>query len=387
MFNRTYAEIDLGAVEQNMRAMRANIDKNARMFGVVKADAYGHGAAAVAKTISPWVSLYAVATPDEALALREAGLQKGILILGPVHKSWYPELITKRIRPAIVDWQGAKDLSEAAEKLGTEARFHLAVDTGMSRIGLFPEEYELAAKIAALPFLRMEGVFTHFARADETDKTAAGKQFEAFRSFLRGAEALGAVPEIAHCGNSAAILELPHMALNAMRAGISIYGIYPSDEVKKDILLKPVMSLRSHITLIRPLEAGKSVSYGGTYTADHPIRIATVSAGYADGVPRGLSGKGRVLIRGKSAPILGRVCMDQFMVDVTGIPEAEPDDVVTIIGRDGAEEISVEEVCRISGRFYYEIPCLITARVPRIYVKDGEILDAGSLRESPEPSL
>ena len=372
MFYRTYAEIDLDALCHNMSVMRERTDKNAKLIGVMKADAYGHGAGPVARTISPWVSLYAVASAEEGLSLRKEGIEKPVLVLGPVHKSIYPELIRQDIRPAVASYRMAEELQTAALSVGKTAPFHLAVDTGMGRIGLFPEEYEEAGRIALLPGIRMEGIFTHFARADETDKASAVRQYESFLEFVKKAKECGASPEMVHCGNTAAILDLPHTALNAMRAGIGIYGLYPSDEVDKSIGLRPVMSLKSHITQVRNLQAGQSVSYGGTFTADRTMRIATVSCGYADGMPRGLSGKGRVLIHGKSARILGRVCMDQFMADVTGIPEAAPEDVVTIIGRDGTEEITMEETARISGRFHYEIPCLITPRVPRIYVKKGE---------------
>ena len=356
-FDRIYAEVDLGRIEENMEAMKEHLRPGTKMYGVVKTDAYGHGAVPVARTIDRFVCGYAVATVDEGLKLRRHGIEKEILCLGPVSAGRYQECLENDISLPVFEYRRAKELSDAAAAEGKTAKIHIAVDTGMSRIGLFPDEgsVEIVKEIAKLPALRIAGMFTHFARADEADKTA------------------GVEVPVCHCSNSAGIVELPDFNMDAVRAGITIYGLYPSDEVKQDIIsLKPAMALKSFITYIKEIGPGTEVSYGGTFKAEKTMRIATVSAGYGDGYPRNLSGKGEVLIHGKRAKILGRICMDQFMADLTEIPEAKEGDSVTLVGRDGNQEITMEELAEISGGFHYEIPCLIGKRVPRRYVKNGK---------------
>ena len=378
-FDRIYAEVDLGRIEENMEAMKNNLRPGTKMYGVVKTDAYGHGAVPVAKTIDRFVCGYAVATVEEGLHLRRHGIEKEILSLGPVAASRYKECLEKEISLPVFEYQKAKELSDAAVAEGKTAKIHIAVDTGMSRIGLFPDEksVELVKEIAKLPGLKIGGMFTHFATADEADKTKAMEQYRRFHAFCDAVKAAGVEVPVCHCSNSAGIVELPDFNMDAVRAGITIYGMYPSDEVKQDIItLKPAMELKSFITYIKEIGPGTEVSYGGTFKAERTMRIATVSAGYGDGYPRNLSGKGEVLIHGKRAKILGRICMDQFMVDLTGIPEAKEGDLVTLVGRDGAEEITMEEVAEVSGGFHYEIPCLIGKRVPRRYVKDGKEVGA-----------
>ena len=363
-FDRIYAEVDLGHIEENMKAMKEHLRPGTKMYGVVKTDAYGHGAVPVARTIDRFVCGYAVATVDEGLKLRRHGIEKEILCLGPVSAGRYQECLENDISLPMFEYQRAKELSDAA-----------VVDTGMSRIGLFPDEgsVETVKEIAELPALRIAGMFTHFARADEADKTKAGEQYRRFHAFCDAGKAAGVEVPVCHCSNSAGIVELPDFNMDAVRAGITIYGLYPSDEVKQDIIsLKPAMALKSFITYIKEIGPGTEVSYGGTFKAEKTMRIATVSAGYGDGYPRNLSGKGEVLIHGKRAKILGRICMDQFMVDLTGIPEAKEGDSVTLVGRDGNQEITMEELAEISGGFHYEIPCLIGKRVPRRYVKNGK---------------
>lgn len=375
-YTRVYAPIDLDAAAYNMQSMQNNLKPGTGMIGVVKTDGYGHGAVPVAKAIDPYVKGYAVATIDEALILRRHGITKPVLILGVTHASRYEELIDGEIRPAVFTMEQAKPLSELAVKKGKKAKIHLALDTGMSRIGMTPDEVgaDLAAEIAALPGIEAEGLFTHFARADEADKTAAGVQLRRYLHFAELLRERGVEIPVKHCANSAAIMELPETHLDLARAGISIYGMYPSDEVLRERMpLKPVMGLKSYITYVKIIEAGTEVSYGGTFRAENTMRIATVPVGYGDGYPRALSGKGYVLILGRRAPILGRVCMDQMMVDVTEIPGAKTDTEVTLLGRDGAEEITVEELARISGGFHYEIVCDIGKRVPRVYIKGGTV--------------
>lgn len=376
-YTRVYAPIDLDAVAYNMESMKNNIAADTGMIGVVKTDAYGHGAVPVAKTIEPYVQGYAVATIDEALILRHHGITKSILILGVTHPSRYEDAINEEIRLATFTMEQAKPLSELTVSMGKTAKIHLAVDTGMSRIGMRPDEKsaDMVKKMAALPGIEIEGMFTHFAKADETDKTNANGQLQKYLDFVELLQKRGIEIPIKHCSNSAGIIDLPQANLDVVRAGISIYGMYPSDEVEKSqVLLRPVMGLKSFITYVKTLYPGQEVSYGGHFVAEKEMKIATIPVGYGDGYPRNLSCKGHVIIRGKKAPILGRVCMDQFMVDVTHIPEAAVDTEVTLIGTDGEETILVEDLANAGGGFHYEIVCDIGKRVPRVYYKNGEIV-------------
>ena len=371
---RVYARIDLGAVEENFRNMKANLAEGVRMIGVIKTDGYGHGAVQIARKIQDYDYLwgFAVATVEEAMELREAGMVKPILILGFTFPEDYDTVVRNSLRPAVFKLSMARELNEAARRAGVKAPIHLALDTGMSRIGLAAtaEGADEAAKIAELDCLEIEGLFSHFARADEADKTSAYEQFDRYQRFAGMLKERGIEIPMKHIANSAAIAELPDVQLDAVRAGITIYGIYPSDEVDRSKLaLRPVMSLISHIAYIKEVPAGTPVSYGGTFVTSRTTRIATIPVGYGDGYPRLLSGKGDVLIRGKRAPILGRVCMDQLMVDVTDI-EAQEFDQVTLLGTDADETISVDEIGHLSGRFPYELTCDINQRVPRVFV-DG----------------
>ena len=298
-FDRIYTEIDLGHIEENMESMEKNLRPGTKMYGVVKTDAYGHGAVPVAKTIDRFVCGYAVATVEEGVQLRKHGITKEILILGPVAAPRYEECIRQELCMPVFELDKAEGMSEAAEKLEKTAHVHIAVDTGMSRIGLRPDtaSVEMVKKIAALPGVKIDGMFTHFARADEADKTGARQQYDRFKNFCDAVKAAGVEVPVCHCSNSAGIVEMQEMNMDAVRAGITIYGLYPSDEVRKDILtMKPAMALKSFITYIKEIGPGTEVSYGGTFKADRTMRIATVSAGYGDGYPRNLSGRGEVLI-------------------------------------------------------------------------------------------
>lgn len=375
--NRVKAVISLDAVEQNFREMRKNIAEDTKMIAVVKADAYGHGAVPIAHLIEnhDYIWGFAAATAEEAVHLRQAGITKPILILGIVFDEYFPELVQYDIRPAVCEYDEAKKISDEAVLQNKTVHIHIALDTGMTRIGYadIPESVEEIKKIAELPKLEIEGMFTHFARADEYDRSPAMVQLERYQDFSKRVEEAGVDIPLHHCSNSAGIIRVPEANLSIVRAGITIYGIYPSSEVERDIVkLAPVMELKSHITYVKDVPAGAAISYGGTYVADKKRRVATIPVGYADGYPRQLSNKGWVLIHGKKAPILGRVCMDQFMADVTEIDNVKKGDEVTLLGRDGDEFISIEEMGDLCGRFSYEFACDISPRVPRVYIKDGK---------------
>jgi alanine racemase len=273
-------------------------------------------------------------------------------------------------------YDSIEEIDNTAAKIGKKAKVHIKVDTGMGRIGILPDEsgLEYVKAIMSKKNIEIEGIFTHFARADEIDKTSAHKQLDLFKGFVKDIkDSLGLDIPVKHCSNSAGIIELPEANMDMVRAGITLYGLYPSDEVSKEIVpLKPALSLYSHIVYVKTVHKGDSISYGGTFTASKDVRVATVPLGYADGYPRSLSGKGYVLIRGRKAPILGRVCMDQFMVDVTDIPDVKEDDIVTLIGYDGGQHISAEALGDLSGRFNYELVCDLNVRLPRVYIYNGK---------------
>ena len=373
-YENTYVKIDLDAISANIDAIREKT--GVPVMAVVKADAYGHGAIAVAKLLQDKCAFFGVSSVAEALELRQAGLRNPILILGHTPVDAYPDLIRHAIRPAIFRWEDALSLSEEAVRQNTTADFHLAVDTGMSRIGFQPTRANaaLCAKIAGLPGLRAEGLFSHFATADCADLSRAKAQAALFDAFNEMLTELGVRIPIRHMNNSAGLMNFD-CQYEMVRAGIITYGLYPSDEVDPRLLkLKPALQWFSRISHIKTLEAGREVSYGGTFVTTGPTRVATVTAGYADGYRRCLSGKFFVLIHGKRAPILGRICMDQMMVDVTGIPEAQPGDCVTLVGKSGDACISVEQIAAEAASFNYEFICGISRRVPRMYYQDGKLV-------------
>ena len=380
-YQRVWAEVDLDAIWENMVHMKENIAENTKILAVIKTDGYGHGGVPIAKMLEQldFMFGYAAATYEEAHVLREAGVKKPILILGYTFPYCYEELIREEIRPAVYRRDTVEELVAAAAKVGQKAKVHIKVDTGMGRIGITPDEegLEFVRFLMGHPELEVEGIFTHFAKSDEEDKTSAYHQLALFQNFIdRIQTELGLTIPVKHCSNSAAILEMPQANMDMVRAGITTYGLYPSEEVSKDIVpLRAAMSLYSHIVYCKTIHAGQSVSYGGLFTAQKDTRVATIPVGYGDGYPRSLSGKGYVLIRGKKAPILGRVCMDQFMVDVTDIPDVKIGDEVTLIGRDGDEVITMEEVGSLSGRFNYEFVCDLGKRIPRVYRQHGEITE------------
>ena len=376
---RVYAKVDLEAIASNMKAMKALLPEQTGMLGVVKADAYGHGAVPVARAIEPYVSGFAAATAEEAVQLRKAGLKGLILVLGVPFPEDFEDLIRWEIRPAVFEWEQAKELSRLALLCHKVLPIHLAVDTGMSRIGMKPgeEALELVKRVSCLEGIRIEGIFTHFSRADETDLSCTEEQLKAFEAFDRQLREQGIRIPLRHCSNSAAIVGgLSSNQLELCRAGIALYGLYPSGEVRKDLAaLTPALELISCVSCLRDIGPGTAVSYGGTFVADRPMRIATIPVGYGDGYPRSLSGKGAVLIHGQRAPILGRICMDQFMVDVSHIPDVRNFDEAVLLGFQGGEHISAEEIAEASGGFHYEILCGLNKRIPRVYIREGKAVE------------
>ena len=369
------ANVDLDAIRHNILEMRKHIRPQTKLLAVIKADGYGHGAVAVAKALNDLADYYAVARLGEATELRRYGIIKPILILGYSAPEEYQELIEQDITITVFRLEDARRLSEAAGKLGKTAKIHIKIDTGMSRIGYMCdlEAVEEIKQIAKLPNLNMEGIFTHFAKADEANKDAFHGQLLRFRSMLDALEREGITFAIRHAANSAAIMEEGDLGLDMVRSGISTYGLYPSDEVDPSSAdLIPAMSLTSKISHIKTLAKGIGIGDGWTYTTEKETVVATIPVGYADGYKRALSNQGRVLIRGQYAKILGRVCMDQIMVDVTEIPDAAVGDTVTLFGQDGEASIPVEEIANMSESFNYEFVCGIASRVPRIYTMNGK---------------
>lgn len=375
-YSRLCAEIDLDAIDHNLAFMRGRLSGGTKICAVIKADGYGHGAVPIARHLEEkdFIWGYACATPEEAMILRHAGIRKPIILLGYAFPESYEDILDYDIRAAVFDLPAARGLSAKAETAGHTAKIHLAVDTGMGRIG-FPcteSAADEACKIASLPGVSIEGLFTHFARADEPSLECTKAQLRKFLNFSEMLAERGLEIPIRHAGNSAAAIRFPASHLDMVRAGITIYGLMPSDDVASEMrALLPAMRLVSHISYVKTLPEGCPVSYGGTYVTSRETRVATVPAGYADGYPRQLSGRGHVLIRGKKVPVIGRVCMDQFMVDVSSVPDAKRGDEVVLIGRSGSESITAEEIGRLSGRFNYELVSCITKRVPRRYLLNG----------------
>ena len=371
-YRRICANISLKALEHNLDAIHGCIERDTKIIAVVKADGYGHGAVPLAEVMEQREDIwgYAVATPEEAEELYSNGIKKPILILGYTFPEYDEQIVKEGLRPAVFSLERAKQLSEEAVCQNKDCKIHIKLDTGMSRIGFQVTEQSAdeIAQIAALPNIIIEGIFTHFSKADETDKTFTRKQADTYEQMLTWLKDRQIEIPIHHVSNSAGIVDLPEYNKDIVRAGIILYGLWPSDEVEKNnINLQPLLSLKSHVVHVKELEPGRIISYGGTFEVEKTMQIATVPVGYADGYPRSLSNKGYMLIHGKRAAICGRVCMDQMMVDVSEIPDVKPGDEVTLIGTDGAETITMEELGDMSGRFNYELACDLNKRIPRIY--------------------
>ena len=372
--DNNYVTVDLDILRENFRTIREKA--GVPVIAVIKANAYGHGVVPVAEALSEKCDFFAVACIQEAVELRNAGIGQPVLVLGHMPVSAYPQAVRLGIRPVIFRWEDAQALSREAVRQGIRAPFHFALDTGMSRLGLEPteESARLCRNIANLPGLDAEGLFSHFATADEADLSRARAQMERFGAFDAMLRAQGVQIRIRHLNNSAGIMNFK-TPYDMVRAGIILYGLYPSDEVDPQLLpIRPILRWDSRIAQLKWLEPGRQVSYGGTFTVRRPTLAATVAVGYADGYRRSLSNRFYVLIRGRKAPILGRVCMDQMIVDVTDIPDVTEQDPVTLVGTNGEARISVEQIAAQAESFNYEFVSCIGHRVPRYYVQNGKVV-------------
>lgn len=374
----TWAEIDLDSIVGNIREVRRVTDSRSKVMAVVKADGYGHGAIETAETVlrngADWLG---VATLQEGMELRSYGITAPILILGYTPEDSFDTVVKNNLSQTIYTLEAAHNLSQVGERLGKKARIHIKLDTGMGRIGFLAQDPVISEieKIFSLPALDIEGVFTHFATADEEDKSYTYFQFEQFQRICNRLEKEGFSIPLKHAANSAAIIDFPEMHLDMVRAGIILYGLYPSDHVQKErIHLKPAMSLKTRIAHIKKLPPGCSISYGAAFTTEKDSVIATLPIGYADGYSRLLSSKGEILVRGQKAPIVGRICMDQCMADVTHIKGVTPEDEVVIFGNQKNEAIPVEAIAKKLSTINYEVVCMISKRVPRVYIKRSRVV-------------
>ena len=375
---RVLAIVDLDAIASNIKNIRAKVDKNSGIIGIIKADAYGHGSVETAKVLldngADWL---AVAVVDEGLNLRKNGITAPILLLGYTPELRLNDVINNGFIQTVYSYDTAKKLSDAASALGKKAVIHIKIDTGMGRIGyrVNEESADEIVKISKLPNIDVNGMFTHFSTADEADKSYTLEQYNKFVKMNDMLEERGLHIPIKHAANSAAIMDFDNMMFNMVRPGIILYGAYPSDEVKKENLsLSPAMSIKTHVSYVKDVNEGDSISYGRKYTAPSKRRIATIPVGYADGFIRAYSNGGKVLVRGEYAPIVGRICMDQFMVDVTDIDGVEVNDEVVLMGKQGDKEITADFIASVLDTINYEVFCTLSKRVPRQYIQNGKIV-------------
>lgn len=379
-YQRGYVEVNLDHIIFNLDNMKRYIADNTKILAVIKTDGYGHGGIPIAKNIEylDYLFGFAVATAEEAFELRDAGIRKPILVLSYTFPYAYKRFIEEDIRITVFRKDTLEELNKVAQEVGKRAKVHIKVDTGMGRIGISPNRAgeEFVENALQMSGIRVEGIYTHLACADEADTTSAMNQVTAFVNFVNCVENNNhtTIP-IHHCSNSAGILQMKSANMDLVRAGITLYGLLPSSEVDtSSVRLKPALSLHSHVVYVKKLYPGQTVSYGSRFMAEKEMLVATIPLGYGDGYPRSLSSKGYVLICGKKAPILGRVCMDQFMVDVTHIPHVKEGDKVTLIGQNGEECITADFLGDLSGRFNYELVCDLNQRLPRVYIKNQEII-------------
>lgn len=379
--NRSWAEVDLDAIAHNLREIKGKLARNTLVMSVVKADAYGHGVFETVQTLlENGADRLAVSMLDEAIQLRKSGVTVPILILSYTDPCRAEELIQYDITQTVFSMELAQSLSKAAVALSKSIKVHIKIDTGMTRVGFAPgyDAVKHVVAISRLPGIVVEGLFTHFSKADEWDKTYTNMQFERFTSICTELNRIGVFIPVKHVANSATAMSYPEMHLDMIRPGIIQYGLYPSCEVDKTLLdLKPAMTLKSKVIMVKKVDAGVSVSYGGTFVTERETYIATLPIGYADGYSRLLSNKASVLIHGEYAKVIGNICMDQCMVDVTdlvqaGIPVSVGDEAV-LFGRQGEREIAVSQLADDMGTISYELVCIIGKRIPRIYVKNGKV--------------
>lgn len=375
-YYRCFAAIDLSAIEKNLAEIRKCLNPGVKALAIVKADAYGHGSVPVAKTIENAIDYFGVASAEEAIILREEGIKKPVLVLSYTEPWQYGKLAELDITATIYNLNEAKALSEAALKAGKKIKVHVAVDTGMGRIGLSPDEKgaDTAKEISLLEGIYIEGLFSHYACADWADQTYTEMQTELFDKFIDMLKEREIFPEIKHICNSAGTVGRSKQ-YDMCRLGIMLYGLYPSPEIDKNKLrLIPAMEVVSHVVHVKTVPAGFKVGYGHVYTAPAERKIATVCIGYADGYNRNFTGRGYVLIRGKKAAVLGTVCMDMIMVDVTDIEDVVVGDHVIILGRSEGAQITAEDLGAMSYSFNYEVICNFMPRVTRVYYKNGELI-------------
>lgn len=381
---RTWAQINLDALDNNITQIKSVIDPSAKLCAVVKADCYGHGYEYTAQQMQEsGADWFAVSNLAEALQMRKAGIDRPVLILGYTPPDKVRELVYNDISQAVYSLSYARALSENAALYGVTVNAHIKVDTGMSRIGFLyhdsVEDYPVIdeiEKVCSLPGINPEGIFTHFSSADCADGELFTRlQYDLFLSACDRLAARGIYFEIRHCSNSAGILSYREMNFDMVRAGIILYGLYPSSAVERPVKLLPVMELKTVISMLKTVSAGTPVSYGRTFTAEHEMRIATVPIGYADGYPRRLSNKMSMLVNGHRAPVIGNVCMDQTMLDVTGIDNVFEGKQITVFGKDGGAYISVDELAEKAGLINYEVLCSLSRRVPRVYIKNGSVFE------------
>lgn len=368
MFRPTYAEIDQQAIRDNIRAIRERVGAGRKIMPAVKANAYGHGAVEVSRAVlEAGADALGVATVEEALELREAGIDAEILVLGCVPPDAAGEMARNKISATVCDEPFAKALSSVACKLNTTALAHIKVDTGMGRIGVAPEYCEsLTRTLFSLPNVKVEGVFTHFATSDAADGTFTKDQLKVFNTTTENLRRLGFNIPCRHTSNSGAIMAHPDSFFDMVRPGMMLYGFRPSPECPMTVPIRPVMTLKTRIAFLKDIQPGMSVSYGRLFTASKPTKVASLPIGYADGINRMMTNRGKMMVRGKLVPMIGRVCMDQCMLDVTEVPDVQVGDEVTIYG--GTGEISIQSVADLLGTIPNEVACAVGKRVPRVAI-------------------
>lgn len=374
-----YAEINLDNLIHNMKEIRMLSGTETQVMAVIKADGYGHGSTKIAQVLlDNGADALAVAVLDEAIELRQAGIKAPTFILGYTQPERSEEVVKYDLEQSVFSLESAKALSKAAMAQEKTVAIHVKIDTGMGRVGLQADNnaVEIIKEMHKLPNLKIKGIFTHFATADEVNKNYTQMQFDRFNWICTKLEEQGIEIEIKHCGNSATIIDLPSMHLNMVRAGIMLYGLAPSEDVMLNKLqLKQVMSLKVRITHVKEIEAGQSVSYGRRFIAGETTTIASLPIGYADGYTRLLTGKAEALVKGKRVPVVGSICMDQCMIDVTGIEDVKVGDEVVLFGHQGDGYISIDEIAKKLGTINYEVVCMISRRIPRVYVSNGEVVE------------